>query len=211
MTTSRYLLLSWLLLGAALLLGSGCEGRDPITQAQASAAAEHLQRRDDFDWGDAVEVLPPAEVDERGRSWWQIRYKAGDQGVARVLLVDATSGWAKQPPPGYVVRIAPTGHPSSDRPVTVEDGSWLLRLAVPESVDGTRHAVLEREATRLNILAANTGLVPLFSLRDTKSGSVELLYGWQGDRGIARNERVLEWVKLRTNYHAAEWKDMAAP
>ena len=62
-----------LLLVPALLVLSGCEDRPPISRAQVVANAYNLQLRDGLTWGDAVETLPPVNVDDHGNRWWQVR------------------------------------------------------------------------------------------------------------------------------------------
>jgi hypothetical protein len=76
-------------------------------------------------------------------------------------------------------------------------------------VDADQRRALEQEVRRLNALGTNTGLVPLFSLREQRDQQVSLIYGWQHDRGIARESRVVEWLTARTPYRDPLWEDLA--
>lgn len=191
------------LIPVAVLLIAGCESRPPINRGQAAGIADNLQRERGLAWGDPEESLEPAATGTDGHRWWQLRYRDGG-----IILVDADSGWARLPPPGYVARArAARGHALEPAPVIVEEGSLVLRLTEPVELPTEREGELEREAARLNQLATQTGLHPLFSLRTDRQGRASLLYGWQGDRGIARDQRVTEWVRVRTTY-APAWVDL---
>lgn len=185
------------------LLIAGCESRPPLNRGQAVGSADNLQRERGLAWGDPEESLEPATAGTDGHRWWQLRYRDGG-----IILVDADSGWARLPPADYVARARAVPRPASDpAPVVIEEGSLVLRLTEPAEIATEREGELEREAARLNQLATRTGLHPLFSLRTDRQGRACLLYGWQGDRGIARDERVAEWVRLRTVY-ATAWVDL---
>jgi hypothetical protein len=188
---------------------AGCENRDPLGRAQVVALADHLQRRDGFDWGQPIEVISAGEADARGRSWWQVRYPDGGDGVARVILVDADSGWARLPPAGYRLRTTPAGSPSSERPVETSRGSFVLLVTPPEAASADRETALDRETVRLNELARNTGLGSLFSLRHGRDGRIGIIFGWHDEHGIARDERVVEWLTVRTPHRGFVWEDLA--
>jgi hypothetical protein len=189
---------------------SGCEERQPITRAQVVSNAYNYQNRDDLRWGEPVEVLPPAGVDERGRSWWQLRYHPGRDGTPRILLVDGESGWTRRPPPGYAVRSAPPPKVSGEQALAVPAGSHLLVVIPAATVDADARRALEKEVLRLNALGTNTGLTPLFSLRAGRDGRLALIYGWKDDQGIARDERVVDWMTARTPYRELAWEDLAS-
>lgn len=194
---------------AVLLLLSGCEERVPLNQSMAVSIADHYQRYQSVNWGDPTEVLAPGEPDAEGRRWWQMRYRTSEDGVRRMILVDHDSGWARYPTGDYIERVPPKGRPDAANPLQVVEGTWVLRLAQPKPLDQPQRVALEREVIRLNTLAGQTGLVPIFSLRQHSDGQGGIIYGWQADRGIARDEQVLDWVKRRTVYgEAAAWEDL---
>ena len=100
-------------LAASLLASVSCEHRAPLTQGEAVGIADNLQRREGVAWGEPTEVLPPGDYDAQGKRWWQLRYQPAADGVVRIILVDAATDWARLPPPGYVVRVPPTGTTTS--------------------------------------------------------------------------------------------------
>lgn len=193
------------LIAIALLLGvAGCEPRTPLSRGQAASIADNVQRQNGVNWGDPIEVLPPPPSSPDGHRWWQVRYH-GD----RLILVDADSAWGRLPPEGYVpVVAAASAHASAATATVLLEGSWVLHLTTPAELDGDHLGALEREAVRLNALAAQTGLQPVFSVRTDRQGRSVLLYGWQGDRGIAQDLHVSEWVGLHAPDRAAVWVDL---
>lgn len=194
---------------AAVLVFAGCEHRLPINRGMAAGIADNVQRSQGLSWGDPIEVLTPTTPDADGHRWWQMRYAGGE---LRLIIVDAESGWGRLPPAGYV----PRGRPQPPLPpqlsaAMVQDGSVIYALTIPAAFDDAGRGNLEREAARLNSLAAKTDLHPLFSVHTDHSGRVALIYGWQGDRGMARDEHVAQWVALRTGYApTAQWMDLLA-
>ena len=187
----------------------GCETRIPLARAQVSGIADNFQRREALNWGDPAEVLAPGGVDAQGRSWWQVRYADGKDGAARVILVDDATSWARAPWPGYALRSGAKPPPGAAHPVTVVEGPLVLMVVPAAAADDTRGAELEREVARLNGLAGETGLAPLFGLRRTRDGKVAVIYGWQATHGIARDDRVVEWLTQRTPYRNAAWESFA--
>ncbi len=202
----------WILAVSVLVaLLVGCEPRQSLGQGEAVAVADNFQRREGVSWGSPLEVLPPASPDASGHRWWQMRYadEVGGPHGGRIVVVDADSGWARLPPPGYALRVASSAtRPSAANPVTVQEGRFILLVTPPAQVAPEREAELEREAARLNALGGETGLFPVFSLRKDRDGRTALVYGWQGDRGIARDERVSEWLRARTPYGDGTWIDL---
>jgi hypothetical protein len=198
-----------LVVPALLLVLAGCEDRPPISRAQVVSNAYNLQLRDGLTWGDAVETLAPVGEDDRGKRWWQVRYRSGNNGEVRILLVDAETGWARHPPAGYVPRLPLPAKTTGDQPLTIAEGTWIVVVAPAKTVDAEQRHALEQEVLRLNALGTNTGLMPLFSLREQRDQQVSLVYGWQHDRGIAREPRVVDWLTLRTPYRDVTWEDLA--
>jgi hypothetical protein len=198
-------------LAAILLLLGACETRPPLTPGEVGGIADHLQLRENISWGEASEILPAAPSVIDGKRWWQVRYHDAPDGAARVILVDDDSGWARLPMPGYALRLTPSAKPSQSAPVVAAEGGFVLVLTPAESVDETRRSALEREVVRLNALSGGNGLIPLFSLRRGRDERVSIVYGWQGDQGIAKDERVVEWITIRTPYHTPRWVDLTAP
>jgi hypothetical protein len=192
-----------------MLFFAGCEDRPPISRAQVVSNAYNLQLRDGLTWGDAVETLSPITADDRGHRWWQVRYRPGLNGEIRIMLVDAESGWARHAPAEYVPRLSLPVKASGDVPLTIAEGSYVLVVAPGKVVDAEQRRALEQEVLRLNALGTNTGLMPLFSLREQRDQQVSLIYGWQHERGIAREPRVVEWLTARTPYREPVWEDLA--
>jgi hypothetical protein len=196
---------------AFLLALAGCEQRQPVDHAAAISYADDLQRRDGADWGAPLEVLGPDGTDALGHRWWQLRYadQPGDHAGDRIIIVDAESGWAQHPYPGYAVRVpAALSKPSSEHPLTVQEGPWILLVTDPAVLAQDRSAELEREVSRLNALGAETGLYPAFSIRADRQGRSAVVYGWQGDRGIQQDARVGDWLSTRTAYGRGTWVDL---
>ena len=190
------------------IAGAGCVAPAPISRGAAAGIADNVQRAHSMNWGDPVEVLPPSPPDAQGHRWWQVRY-AGTP--ARLIIIDADTGWGRLPPADYV----PRGQPQPPPPVTagraplVSEGSFIYCLTAPVELPEAALAELEREAARLNALAATTDLYPLFSVRTDRSGRSSLIYGWQGDRGMVRDDHVAQWVAVRTTYApTATWSDL---
>jgi hypothetical protein len=203
-----------LLLLASLLLVVGCQPHRALSRSSAVSLAENLQLREGLEWGSPVEVLAPSACDADGRCWWQLRYAAprpapGQGATARVILVDAASGWARLPPPGWAVRLPPCAPPTTT-PAAAQlvDGRSILVVAEPVAVDTARLGELEREAARLNDLAVRGGLWPAFKVHTDRAGRTSLIYGWQGDRGIAPDEAVRDWVQIRAGTKSARWVDL---
>jgi hypothetical protein len=196
-------------LAVLLLMSTGCEDRPPLSRAQAVSNAYNLQLRDGLNWGDAIETVAPGPADDRGKRWWQMRYRPGADGEVRIMLVDAESGWARRPPAGYVPRLPPAPKITGEQALTVAEGSHILVVAKPRPVaDPDQRRTLDQEVLRLNALATNTGLTPLFSLREGRDQQVSIVYGWKNDRGIERQERVVEWLTARTPYRDVVWEDL---
>jgi hypothetical protein len=198
-------------LAVLLLMSTACEQRAPLGQGEVAGIADHLQLREHLNWGDPIEVLPPARSDADGHLWWQARYANGPDGSSRIIIVDDESGWSRLPPPGYVARSKPLGKPSAAVPVVAAEGPFVLLLTPSQEEDDQGRLVLEREVVRLNALAGSNGLIPLFSLRHGHDNQVSIVYGWQGDQGIAKDPRVVEWIALRTPYHDTHWVDLTQP
>jgi hypothetical protein len=206
----RAVVLASMILAVLSLLS--CEHRAPLTPGQAVGLADTFQRREGLAWGEPIEVLTPAaDADVLGHRWWQLRYASAGGGAARVVVVDDATGWARLPPPGYLVRVAPTGKPGAANPVVVADGHSVLAVVPLAPADAERRTALEREVVRLNALAGESGLMPLFSLKDGGEGRFGIVYGWQGDRGIARDDRVIDWMNARTPYRGCAWVDLTQP
>lgn len=188
-----------------MLACAGCQERQPLNQSMAVAIADHYQRYQSVNWGDPIEVLAPGEPDAKGHTWWQVRYAPGTDGARRMILVDDASDWARFPDADYVERTPPRSRTDAAHPLQVEPGPWVLRLTPPSTLAGDERVRLEREAIRLNTLAGQTGLVPLFSLHTDANQQSALIYGWQADRGIAQDPAVVDWVQRRTAYNQTEW------
>jgi hypothetical protein len=190
-----------------LLLLNACDSRPPIVRSEVGSLAQNLQVREGLAWGDPTDLQPPAPFE--GHRWWQVAYAGG-----QVILVDADSGWARLPPPGYAIRRTPAAStaPATAQaaPVTVSEGSWILVVEPSRRREPADLADLEREASRLNALAGQTALYPLFSVRTDHQGRSALVYGWQGDRGIAQDPRITTWLGQRTAHRDHRWVDLLA-
>ncbi len=193
-----------LLVGLAVLL-LACEPRRPLVRAEVVGKADSCQRAIGVDWGSPLSVLPPDGADDDGRRWWQVSYQPGGDGADRIILVDHDSGWARLPAPGWRVRHERAQTASASPPDQLKPGADLLIVATsPER--GAEE--LAREVDRLNALAKETGLAPLFSLRDARDER-QIVYGWHDDAGIHRDDAVRDWLRLRTPYNDAYWVSLA--
>lgn len=192
-----------LLLLPVVMLLVACDPRPPIVRTEIGSLAQNLQVREGLAWGDPTDIQPPAEFE--GRRWWQVTYAEG-----QIILVDADSGWARFPGSGYTVRRTATHRPTEATTLMVTEGSWLLVVIPSQIRNETGLGELEREAARLNALAGQTGLYPLFSVRLDHQGRSALVYGWQSDRGIARDTHIDAWLQVRTTHRDARWVDLLA-
>jgi len=204
----------------AIVTTSGCEPRMPVERGEAVGAADDLLRYRGLAWGDPVDVLTPGPADARGHRWWQVRYDrppgadlSADPTAPgpRIILVDAVSGWSQFPPPGYTLReplsaVPPDAPPTP--PPAIAEGEWVVLVTAPVAMDAETAALSQRECSRLNALAASTSLYPLFSLHQDPGHRWAIVYGWQGDRGIAKDEKVREWLHLRTSYGDGTWSNL---
>jgi len=190
----------------ALLLG--CEGRPPLNRAQAISATDSLLLRDNRTWGDAVEVLPPDRADADGRRWWQVRYAPDPAGTDRIVILDDASRWARLPPAGWTPRVAAVSRSPDPTQVLIQTGPSILLVEGAEAVGEDRRAHLLVDIAELNRLAGRTGLQPAFSLREGRDGGLLMVYGWQDGQGMARDERVRDWLALRTRFTRSVWLDL---
>ena len=190
----------------ALLLG--CEGRPPLNRAQVIGAADSLLLRENLQWGEAKEVLPPDRPTADGRRWWQVRYETAPDGAARIVLLDDDSRWARLPPADWVPRVAPVSRSADPAKVTLQSGPSILLVSGGETFPEEGRARLLVDIAELNRTAERTGLHPAFGLRQDRDGSLRLVYGWQDDHGIARDERIRDWLALRTRWTESVWTDL---
>ena len=195
----------WLLV--ILLAVSACDTRPPLTRGQAIGSADQFQLARGWTWGEPVEVLAPGLADAQGRRWWQVRYADGGDGP-RVILVDDASGWARRST--GLVQMAPAAHlpvAATAADLALADGRWVVMVEPFASREADAEAALEREAARLNALASGAGRYPVCSLRHDPAGRSALVYGWQGDRGMARDESLLAWF-ADAGHPTAAWVDL---
>ncbi len=196
---------------AIIAVLAGCQASRPLERSQITTLADNMQIREGLSWGSPREVMEPGPADADGHRWWQLRYvESKDPGAARIILVDADSGWARLPPAGWTMRIVPHPAPPVTVPTLVKDGSAILVVIEPQPVTTPRLGELEREAARLNAIAARTDLWPLFKVHTDKAGRTSLIYGWQGDRGIAQDDRIRDWIQIRAGVKTARWVDLSA-
>jgi len=194
-----------LVIAFVLLVIAGCEQRPAITRGSASGSAGSLQMREGLSWGEPTEILEPTEPTLDGRWWWQVRYADGANGRPRIILVDRSSGWSRRPPPDWQVRVPAQPYDPPDHAV-IQPGPFILILNDPRP--GSEESQLRVDAAELNRLAGRTGLMPAFSVRTGRDASCQLIYGWQGDRGMKRDERVRDWLLVRTRWQASRWVEL---
>ena len=195
---------SLLPLAVMLVLVTACEPRQQIVRGQVVVIADNLLHSEGKDFGDPVEVLEGIAPAADGHRWWQVRYRNGTY-----VLVDAQSGWARWPSADFQPQIkAKSASKATPSVAIVQEGTLVLQLTPPDVLTTEAAGTLEREVARLNALAATTGLHPLFSVRTDRQNRSSLLYGWQGDRGIAQDQAVADWVKLHTSYTDSMWVDL---
>ncbi len=193
---------------AAILLTAGCEAaRPPLSRAQAISSADSLLLREHEVWGNAIEVQPASTVAVDGQ-WWQVRYPDADNGKARLILVDEDTRWARFAPPDYVARVKAVHAPRTAAPVRAEPGPWILLVQGTESYANDQRAQADIDANTLNTLARRTGLLPLFSVRAGNDETATIIWGWQGEQGTVRDEKVREWLAARTQYQTSRWVDL---
>jgi len=192
-----------------VVLMVGCQQpRPPLSPGLAANCADSLLLNEHLAWGEASEILPPDGADPHGHRWWQVRYKSGPDGMPRLVLVEDQTRWARLPPSDWIPRVT-VKTPSTDvAPQRLLAGPWILAVITPDSEAPEARAQRMVDANELNHLAAKTGVVPAFSVREARDGRVQLVYGWQGDGGMARDETVRDWLRLRTRWQASTWIDL---
>ncbi len=199
-----------------VLFLAGCEPRVPLARGQVASIASNVCLADGLTWGEPTEILEPAEPDAAGHRWWQVRYFSAMNSAPRIIVVDDATGWGRRLPPGYAIRVRgePTATASATTAamttISVVEGSQVLVLVEPAERTREDAITLEREAVRLNQLAGQTGLPPLFLTRTDAHDRVCLLYGWQADHGITPTDEVIGWVG-RNGYPQARWVDLLRP
>lgn len=196
----------------AVLVLVACTERPPPNEAQISAMASALIEKEGLVWGPVTSVWPPGEADADGRRWWQVDYREYRQIRHPVVLVDAESGWARFAEPGERVRvgISPQRSRTVDRPSSPSgpDGTtWILIL---RDFPLDEREAAGKEAERLNAMAASTALRPLFSVRSTTTAGLQLVYGWDGERGIRRDEAVVDYLSRWGEPLPERWVDLSA-
>lgn len=184
---------------------AGCEQRQPPDRFLVVTMADSLQRREGISWGEPTSVLEPDRADADGRRWWQVTYDAGPHGEPRTILVDAKTGWARFPGPKYEPRVPVTPTAVPVFPHQAQTGSFILLVTGTATADPSARPELEAEVRQLNDLAKNTGLYPLFEIREARGGGLQIIYGWQKDAGIVRDERIQEWLHVRTRFDHSTW------
>lgn len=195
-------------LAALLVLLVACEAaRPPLTRSQAISAADSLLLREYLVWGNAIEVLDADTVEVDGQ-WWQVRYPDGPHGKARIILVDERTRWARFVPDGYVARAPAVGARRTVDAVRLDQGPWILAVLGTQTVPKDQRVQAEIDVKELNALARRTGLQAAFSLRPGNDESVTIIWGWQGDHGTLRDERVREWLAVRTRFQDSRWVDL---
>lgn len=196
----------WALLLIVLLL-VGCDIREPTTRGQAMSQADNWLQHKELDWGPIDHVWPPDGSLMDGRSWWQVDYLGTTElGAPRVVLVDAETGWARFPPPDFRPRVRLAIDAEAALPVgptTLAPGSWLAVVARSDGAPIAPDALREAAAS-LNGLAAGDGVPRLFTVRELARGS-QLVYGWDGDRGIAQDAALSDWLAQRSTYRVDRW------
>jgi hypothetical protein len=182
-----------------------CEARQPMDRYLVVTMGDSLQRREGLSWGDPIDVLGPDRADADGHKWWQITYKDGPRGESRMILVDAHTGWARFPGPDYHPRVAIASSPLPLFPHQAQTGAFILLVTGATTYDAGSRPTLEAEVRQLNEMAKNTGLYPLFEVREARGQGVQIVYGWQKDGGIQRDERVRDWLHVRTRFDKSVW------
>jgi hypothetical protein len=184
-----------LLVVALLVVGCREDPPLPLERGRVIAAADALLvHRGQLDWGPVSHVWP-AMVGVDGRRWWQVDY-GHVVGVERaVVLVDGESGWARFARPDEALRLRVDVETGQRGPAA---GTWIWL------VDGEE----TRTPDQLNELAIAAGWQPLFSWRPQREQRSQLIYGWNGDAGVAR-ERALDRALERWAL-SGQWLDLAA-
>jgi hypothetical protein len=192
----------------ALAILVACEAaRPPLSRAEAIGSADSLLLREHVVWGPVVATMPPDGADAEGRRWWQISFGPDANGQQRIILVDEISRWARFADTDYVARVPATG---IERTVSarLDAGPWILDVMGDAAQPMEQRAQVEVDAADLNNLARRTGLLPVFSARSTRDGRMTIVWGWQDDHGTVQDEKVREWLDLRTRFHDSRWIDL---
>ena len=178
----------------------------PLAIANADAQVHKLR----LSWGPVNRVYDPAPW--REGMWWQVDYHppSGEKGPC-VIIVDANSGWARLPPADYAIRVqvnpgSPAASPTDSKAIAeaptrrAPRGSWVLEV---QSDAQTDLAVL---ADELNALAAQRDLPALAVVRQRPQPRV--VYGWQGDYAMERDEGLQHWLRLERPSWTTRWLDL---
>lgn len=193
----------------ALLLTACERDRMELTRGRVMALADQFCTGQQLAWGPVDEAWPPLQGHPIYGDWWQVDYHGPSQdGQPTVVLVDADSGWARRPWPGYPLRVAlPAAGSSaaapSDPSTWVRPGRWILALA-----HNAEAAALDIRIANLNNTARVDRLPPLFSRRAPRHGPVQLIYGWDGTSGIRRDGRISAWMAEHTTVGDSVWIDL---
>ncbi len=208
----------WFPLLLASVLALGCdparESSGPaVARGRAMAAADAYLDHRELDWGPIVRVWQPEADPLLEGLWWQIDYRVGPAGTHRCLLVDAQSAWVRRPPEGYRARIdlratspaVPRAPPGGARPVREDDDTWIVVCEAP-------HPPGPDPAGRVAALnaAVRGRWRELFTLRELPGGRVQLVYGWEGDSGIVRDDELLHTLRELPGCAGARWFNLAA-
>ncbi|MFW5750026.1 MAG: hypothetical protein ACOCZK_00110 [Planctomycetota bacterium] len=209
---------AWFPLLLATLLGLGCDpAREPegpaVARGRAMAAADAYLDHRELDWGAIVRVWQPEADPLLEGLWWQIDYRVGPAGEHRCLLVDAQSAWVRRPPADYRARIdlratspaVPRTGRVRERPVREDDDTWIVVCEPP-------HAPGPDQAGRVAELnaAVRGRWRELFTLRELPGDRVQVVYGWEGDSGIVRDDELLHALRQLPGCSGARWIDLAA-
>lgn len=194
-----------LVLGIALLTSACQVERTTPNRGQAIAFACHWLEGKNWDWGPVTRVWPPTAA---GASIWQRTWQVdfigptADGGPAS-LLVAADEGWVSRPPSDQPLRIALyAAPPEAAAPIA---GTWILILdeggpARREPANARRLALAEE--------GLRQGLPDRFQVRPLRDGGWQLTYGWDGERGVQRDEAIARSVQALVPDLPVRWVDL---
>lgn len=197
-----------------LLVATACSYRPPPTRGQVVTLADNLLLHHEWDWGPVVQIHEPGPADAEGRRWWQVDYRGpaewskSPRPLLAAVLVDCDNGWARFLPASYVplVTTAKVPAPTVGR---IVPGSWMLVIEQwpNQAAAGPQAQAL---ADRLNEWAREDHIAPLFSVRSTRRGPLQVVFGYQeGAGGTVRDPAIDTWLQRRYGRPLLGWVDLS--
>ncbi len=195
----------WICLACICLLASCDDPREPLAKGQVMSIADMKLELKKLDWGNPREVVEPLDINKDGRLFWTVHYDLGPKNEIRVVFVNAHTHWAQaQEGPAREVATELV----QNKPLTVVEQSRYTPGPYIVILSKDTFEVVSAEVNRLNALAKETGLLPMFSVRTLPNGEFQLVYGWDNEQGIKKIDKVGDWIEVRTTYKNYVWLNL---